>query len=50
MTDREAIEECYRIVAPLRDGRRERQIKRFLEWYIGKERCAEIRRAEGAAQ
>ena len=44
MTDREALETCYRLVAPLKDGRRERQITKLLEHHLGLKRCEELRR------
>jgi len=43
MTDREVIEECYRLVAALRDGKRERAIRRLLAYHLGEKRCAELK-------
>ena len=42
MTDRKVLEEIYLIVAPLKDGRCERQIKKLLRWALGDDRCHEL--------
>ena len=42
MSDREIIEECYRLVAALHDGKRERVIKRLLRYHLGEARCREL--------
>ena len=43
MTDRELIEEIYMVVSPLRNGRRERQIKNLIRNHLGRERCEQLR-------
>jgi len=43
MTDREVIEECYRLVAALCDGKRERAIRRLLAYHLSETRCAELK-------
>ena len=42
MTDREAVEEMWRMLSPLRDGKRERQMKKLIKWHLGEEACARL--------